>query len=435
MELAGYRNCCTPPLRPRGTVLYSNDEFELATILMLLSLTLLTAKTASELGKRETLAICLGSILCVVSLYWVQHRIDVVEANRPTPVAAPSIAWASPTPIEYGVPLSDKQLNATASVNGISVKGRFVYNPTYGETLQSGTHTLSVTFYPYELGKYSTQTQTVALTVKPPKGGHSVTSQPDSAGPRLGDGPDAYASISRAQLGQWIMEEADKVNQMAIAASIAISNDRQRGGDGGYPINRFSRDFAECCEQEIKDLHTEALRRLGPPGHDTREEELWKALTAPNPLNPPSVRINTSLIQLYLPYFKRLGFTLKRSAVPRAPKVDLPFSVENLPATGSEPYRIRVSIDTKKQFDSGYVVVRFKKGLAMLETDPSRGLTAVSVGNSVENKELAAVLDNHTVVVYALKLGAIPFRPHDPIHVLASGVQAIRVLSVSWFDE
>ena len=256
----------------------------------------------------------------------------------------------------------------------------------------------------------------------------------DSVGPRLGNGPEAYATISDIQLSQWITDEADKVDQMVSAAFAAILSDRQRGGEGGYPINRFGRDFVECCKQEITDLRTEAFRRLGPPAHDINEEELWKALSTPNPPNIPSP-ITPPLVRMYLPYFRNLGFHLKRRAVPRAAKMDLPFSVERVTPDAAFPYSILLSIDTKMQLESGYIVLYFEKAVAMLGTDLNHGLLAVTDRGNIDNKELLAALDNHSVTVYSLKIGAIPFRPHDPIHISASGGRAFRVLSVSWFDE
>jgi Flp pilus assembly CpaE family ATPase len=52
-----------------------------------------------------------------------------------------TVAWPTPDPIAYGEPLSDVQLNATASV-----PGTFDYTPRPGYVLPVGTHTLWVTF-------------------------------------------------------------------------------------------------------------------------------------------------------------------------------------------------------------------------------------------------------------------------------------------------
>ncbi|MGK4277480.1 hypothetical protein, partial [Escherichia coli] len=48
------------------------------------------------------------------------------------------IAWSAPQKIPYGTPLSDAQLNATASV-----PGTFAYGPCAGNLLPAGGHTLS----------------------------------------------------------------------------------------------------------------------------------------------------------------------------------------------------------------------------------------------------------------------------------------------------
>jgi len=56
-------------------------------------------------------------------------------------------------------------LDATASFNGNSVPGNFVYNPPAGTVLTVGTHTLSVTFTPTDTLDYATVTQTVSLQV------------------------------------------------------------------------------------------------------------------------------------------------------------------------------------------------------------------------------------------------------------------------------
>ena len=62
-------------------------------------------------------------------------------------VVEPSIVveltWRTPEPIDYGTPLSEAQLNATANV-----EGQFIYNPTLGAILNAGTQKLTVIFRP-----------------------------------------------------------------------------------------------------------------------------------------------------------------------------------------------------------------------------------------------------------------------------------------------
>ena len=72
----------------------------------------------------------------------------------------PTITWVNPAAITYGTPLSETQLNATASV-----AGTFVYAPVSGTVLAAGTQTLSVTFTPTDTANYAVTSATVSLTV------------------------------------------------------------------------------------------------------------------------------------------------------------------------------------------------------------------------------------------------------------------------------
>jgi hypothetical protein len=74
--------------------------------------------------------------------------------------ATPTVTWPGPKTIHNGAPLSETQLNATASV-----PGTFAYTPAAGEVLATGMHTLSVIFTPAEAEKYTTAKATVAVTV------------------------------------------------------------------------------------------------------------------------------------------------------------------------------------------------------------------------------------------------------------------------------
>jgi hypothetical protein len=76
--------------------------------------------------------------------------------------AAPTITWATPTPIGYGTVLSATQLDASTTV-----AGTFTYSPPSGTLLNAGSQTLSVTFTPTDRIDYSTATATVTLTVAP----------------------------------------------------------------------------------------------------------------------------------------------------------------------------------------------------------------------------------------------------------------------------
>jgi hypothetical protein len=72
----------------------------------------------------------------------------------------PTVTWATPAPVTYGIALSATQLNATASV-----PGTFVYTPAAGGIPATGIDTLSVTFTPTDSIDYASVTKTVQLVV------------------------------------------------------------------------------------------------------------------------------------------------------------------------------------------------------------------------------------------------------------------------------
>ena len=100
------------------------------------------------------------------------------------PRTAPVITWAAPAPITQGTPLGATQLNATANV-----PGTFVYSPAAGTVLAVGTYTLSVTFTPTDLTRYTTATATQTLVVNAPRTVPVITwaaPAPITQGTRLG---------------------------------------------------------------------------------------------------------------------------------------------------------------------------------------------------------------------------------------------------------
>jgi hypothetical protein len=76
--------------------------------------------------------------------------------------AFPTVTWATPSPVAYGVPLSATQLNAFAYS-----AGTLTYSPAAGTVLPIGTNILSVTFAPTDTTDYQPVTQQVVLVVEP----------------------------------------------------------------------------------------------------------------------------------------------------------------------------------------------------------------------------------------------------------------------------
>jgi len=278
--------------------------------------------------------------------------------------------------------------------------------------------------------------------LEPPKGPHPkpprTTSAPPAIGPRLGIGPEAYKDVPDEQVGQWAIEEADKIEEMA-STYISRSTD---AATLKAQIWFFSNDFKSCCAQDVKDLRTEILRRLGPPAKDPNENQAWKTLfrelwLPPGVQAPPQlVDIDPMDVKRYAPYLGHLGLKLKRRNIPRAAPSALHFSVQRIPAEKPEfPYRILVTIDTSKEIGFGYVVVQFEGPLAGVGCD-FRDSKLVFRADQVENKDLAKILEtNMGPRVYALQVGKTPFTPETPIHVVAFGKEQVRVAAVTFFDE
>jgi hypothetical protein len=75
----------------------------------------------------------------------------------------PTITWATPAPIAFGIALSATQLDASTTV-----PGTMVYSPATGTVLDVGSRMLSVTFTPTDTTDYNAATATVVLTVTGP---------------------------------------------------------------------------------------------------------------------------------------------------------------------------------------------------------------------------------------------------------------------------
>jgi hypothetical protein len=82
--------------------------------------------------------------------------------------AYPIVTWYTPSDISSGTPLSDEQLNASSSVEGI-----FTYNPPAGTVLPTGDgQVLYVLFSPYDSLNFSTVRTRVNINVTAPDDNH-----------------------------------------------------------------------------------------------------------------------------------------------------------------------------------------------------------------------------------------------------------------------
>jgi hypothetical protein len=265
--------------------------------------------------------------------------------------------------------------------------------------------------------------------IPPPR---SAPAEPSAKGPtRLGIGPEAYKDIEDGQVGQWAMEEADKIYELAKA----VETKSVQGWSADAVVWFFTNQFNQCCVQDLKELRTEILRRLGPPGKDPDEITAWTALfITSNKINPMSV---TS----YAPHLWRLGLRLKRRENPRAKPRPLSFSETNVPPDQRNiPNNIVVTIKTDKELSSGYIVVEFEGRFVRVSCDfvDSKLVLGDMVDRDfrpIDNAELKDYLKSHTSSTYALAIGKTPFSPEKPVQVFASGAVPLHVAKVTLFDE
>lgn len=120
----------------------------------------------------------------------------------------PAIDWPLPEKIGCGAKLSQKQLNAKASV-----AGTFVYSPEAGEILEPGQHVLTAHFAPADSSRYSPAQSTVTVTVmKAPPRINWATPEPIVYG----------APLSTAQLNAISSEEGTFEYFPSIGAVLAV---------------------------------------------------------------------------------------------------------------------------------------------------------------------------------------------------------------------
>ncbi len=77
--------------------------------------------------------------------------------------ATPAISWPTPESIDYGIPLSEVQLDASASV-----AGQFAYSPSLGTILGPGQNTVTTKFTPADPADYNSATASITQMVIQP---------------------------------------------------------------------------------------------------------------------------------------------------------------------------------------------------------------------------------------------------------------------------
>jgi len=247
------------------------------------------------------------------------------------------------------------------------------------------------------------------------------------ASPRLGTGPDAYKDLTDEQVGQWAIEEGDKVEGLAKAA--------MQPGSGSPDAERwfFKTKFTDCCAQDVQELRTEILRRLGPPGKDLDEISAWTMLFPQTKYPGAPDMIDPGMVSHYAPYLRRLGLRLKRRGVTRSAPIVLKFSEQELPPIEPGHFRFVVSINAPKELTSGYIAVQFNGQPYQVGTDFQDSKLALGPEIPPDNPMVVELLKASTN--YVLQIGKTPFTPAKAVHVEARAAAPIHVSAATFLEE
>jgi hypothetical protein len=245
--------------------------------------------------------------------------------------------------------------------------------------------------------------------------------------PRLGTGPDAYKDLTDEQVGQWAIEEGDKVEELASAA--------MQPGLGSPDAARwfFKNKFNDCCAQDVQELRTEIIRRLGPPGKDPDEISAWTMLYPQTKYPGAPDMIDPGMVSHYAPYLRRLGLRLKRRGVTRSAPIALKFSEQVLPAIEPGHFRFVVSINAPKELTSGYIAIQFNGQPYQVGTDFQDSKLAIGPEVPPDNPMVVELLKASTN--YVLQIGKMPFTPGKPVHVEARAAAPIHASAVTFLEE
>jgi len=152
---------------PQGTVEFFNGSTDLGAGSALVGS---GSDSATSTFSIATLGAKLHTIQAVYTPSSVFQE-SIGTLNQTVNQATPTINWANPAAINYGMPLSATQLDATASwtVDGktVNVLGTFTYSPPAGTVLNTGSNqTLSVSFKPINTADYTSATAQATINVR-----------------------------------------------------------------------------------------------------------------------------------------------------------------------------------------------------------------------------------------------------------------------------
>ncbi len=147
--------------------------------------------------------------------------------HKQTPKQTPTITWTNLIDIIYGTPLSNTQLDASASV-----PGTFVYIPQSGTVLSAGQNQqLTTTFTPTDTANYTTASATALINVLTPtqKINQMITFVQDITTPSELDEGSSDELIAMLQASEKSIDEMERDptgDMLALIAELSTFTDK-----------------------------------------------------------------------------------------------------------------------------------------------------------------------------------------------------------------
>lgn len=107
----------------------------------------------------------------IIQVHFFPHDSDLfMEAQKSVTIRIkPLISdlhWENPSPIPYGIALTEDQLNAICIGTYLNIPGEYIYEPSLGEVLKTGMQELNVTFFPFDQTFHAPLNKSVSLIVE-----------------------------------------------------------------------------------------------------------------------------------------------------------------------------------------------------------------------------------------------------------------------------
>jgi hypothetical protein len=243
-----------------------------------------------------------------------------------------------------------------------------------------------------------------------------------STSPRMGDGPEPYKDWTDAQVADSAIKEANRIVNLVGSTIKAIQS---HPDSDNMLIGNFRSEFINCCLDEVKEVRTELVRRLGPAEANSEEKNLFQSIYRDSDIPKFARKPELGDVQRYAPHLLALGIKLKTKQIPRPAPISLRFTEQRItPQNGMNIAEMISIYPPTNKVETGFVVVQFDNMVVSLGCDfEGSSIASQNDLDVVENSDLISLFQ---FPIYPLRIGKSPFS--KPIKVLASSNRAFKVL-------